>query len=331
MAEKPPQEATTTQKGSDKATEKAGQAEPTRGGQGGPEGGVAADKEKSNKGGIEPGVTGKAGDAPGAAVAGTTAEASDQFPEIGRIARRGRLVVGMVAQDQPPFFMKSQGGELIGFDVSLAQGIARQLKVGVTFNREATTFNGVVDLVASGKVDIGISKLSRTLDRARRVLFSRPYAVLRQGMLLNRLKLTRSAQGRHTAEVLGDFSGEIGVVRGSSYEGFAREKFPHATVIPFPDWEAIIAAVLRGDILAAYRDEVEIKKIIRGMPEASLHLQTVVFKDAVDPIVVALPQTSTGFREWINIYFDAIKLNATAETILDKYSEIFSVENESKE
>ncbi|MBF0153077.1 MAG: amino acid ABC transporter substrate-binding protein [Magnetococcales bacterium] len=244
--------------------------------------------------------------------------------DIGRILRRGRLIVAMIAKDQPPFVMKNKQGDLMGLDVKIAQGIADQLGVKVEFNRKATTFNGVVDLVEKGEADIGISKLSRTLERAKKVLFSQPYIVLRQGLIINRLGLAKQAYGRPVSDVLQDLKGKIGVIQGTSYEEFARQKFPQATVVPFQDWDQIVDAVFRGEILAAYRDELAVKKTVKSKPEASIDLRIVILPKSFDPIVVALPWYSTHFRDLINLYLETIKLDATTDKLLDQWVEFES-------
>lgn len=86
-------------------------------------------------------------------------------PEFARIVTRGELVVAVLGVDQPPFF-ESRNGELAGVDIDLANEIAKKLGVAVRFNREAATFDGVVQLLATGRADLAVSKLSRTLPRA---------------------------------------------------------------------------------------------------------------------------------------------------------------------
>jgi ABC-type amino acid transport substrate-binding protein len=113
-------------------------------------------------------------------------------PEINAILKRKQLIVAITATDQTPFYFVNKKGELAGFDVDIAKSIAKELNVEPVFNREAKSFNDVVSLVASGKAELAISKLSRTLARARYVRFSKPYIVLSQGLLINRIRLARA-------------------------------------------------------------------------------------------------------------------------------------------
>ncbi|HKW54630.1 MAG TPA: transporter substrate-binding domain-containing protein, partial [Stellaceae bacterium] len=102
-------------------------------------------------------------------------------PDIERILDRGRLVVAVAGFAVPPFVTLGADGALSGHDIALAQGMARALGQPVDFER-AASFDDIIDKVASGAVDLGLSRLSATLARATLVRFSRPYLVLRHAL-----------------------------------------------------------------------------------------------------------------------------------------------------
>jgi polar amino acid transport system substrate-binding protein len=132
------------------------------------------------------------------AVTTTTPGANLRAPEIQAILDRGELIVAMTAGDQPPFYYVQADGQLAGLDADLARDIASRLGVKVRFHRGPTSFNAVVELVARGGADVGISKLSRTLARAQMVRFTKPYVTFRHAILLHRLKLAQyTSEERH--------------------------------------------------------------------------------------------------------------------------------------
>jgi polar amino acid transport system substrate-binding protein len=226
--------------------------------------------------------------------------------------------------DQPPFFMVNKKGELDGLDVSLGKDIARELGVKVEFNRTAKTFNDVVELIVRKEADVAISKLSITMKRAEKVLFTRPYIVLRKGLLVNRLKMAQADADDDPIEFIVHMSGEIGVIAASSYVGFAHRMFPEATIKEFSTWDDVISALLDGPILAAFYDELEIKKIIRMRPSMLIDVQTVIFKDAKDPIAMAVSWDNTHLLFWLNEYLETRNFDLDADKLLSKYSKIFS-------
>lgn len=219
--------------------------------------------------------------------------------DIARILARGTLVVAMRSVDTPPFFYV-RDGQLQGLEVEMARALARELGVALRVDRTPASFNDVVHAVARGQADLGLSKLSRTLTRARMVRFSDPYLSLRHALLLHRESLARLARGRPVPQVLRSFDGSIGVIANSSFADFARRNFPRATVREFATWEAVVQAVSRGDVMAAYRDEFEIKRVLRADPAAALALRTVTLDDLDDTLAMVVHPADGHWLAFVN-------------------------------
>ncbi len=221
-------------------------------------------------------------------------------PDIARIVNRGELVVAMLKVDTPPFFFFDDGGQWTGLEVGLAQSLAKELGVKLRFNREAGTFNAVVDLLASGQADLAISKLSRTLARSQTIAFSDAYLTLNHSLILNRVKFAQLARGRPLPEVIRNFDGSIGVIAKSSFADYARANFPHAKVQEFATWNDVLVAVNKGEIVSAYRDEFEVKRVLKADPTVSLVLRTVTLKDLEDTLGIGVAVTDTTLLAFVN-------------------------------
>lgn len=240
-------------------------------------------------------------------------------PDIQGILGRGKLTVAVLGQDNAPFFMQTNE-QLSGLDIQLARALADQLGVSLDITRSAQTFDQVVDTVYGQKADLAISKISRTLKRAQRVRFSQPYLRMRQGLLVNRLQMAEQTQGRSIVETIRDLRGQVGVIKGSSYVGFLKQKFPQATIVEYPTWEDVVEAVVQGNILAAYRDELEVKKVVRNRPDAALKLQTIALTDTQDSLAVVLPWSSAHLLAFVDQYLDTLTAQHTVDTVLDEYA-----------
>jgi polar amino acid transport system substrate-binding protein len=245
-------------------------------------------------------------------------------PDIQRIKDRGEFIVAMTATDQPPFYYVNAKKELAGLDVDISKSIAESLGVKVVFNRDAKSFGDLIPIVASGKADAAISKLSRTTARAQIVAFTDPYITFRQALILNRLELAKRASSSDDVSVfVQNFTGKLGVIADSSYVNYARVNFPNAMIVQYKTWDEIVNAVFNGEILAAYRDEMEIKKIIRGRPDASLKVKTVVLKDTRDDIAIAVAWENTHEAYYLNLLLANMNLGLSADSLLDRYPDIF--------
>lgn len=208
-------------------------------------------------------------------------------PDIARIVTRGELVVAMLGVDTPPFFYE-KNGELVGLEVDLAKAMAKELGVKVRFNRSAKTFNATVDLVAKGEADMAISKISRTLARTQIIAFTQPYLTLNHALILNRVAFAQFARDRPVTEVIRRYNGTIGVIAKSSFEDYAARYFPKAKVTSYSGWPEVLKALEKGEVMAAYRDEFEIKRILKADPTSSLTLRTVTLKDLEDTLGIAV-------------------------------------------
>lgn len=241
---------------------------------------------------------------------------------IENITKRGFMTVGITATDQPPFYFENKNGTLKGIDIDIANEIANKLEVALKINRDATTFNDLIPLVQNRIIDLAVSKLSKTVSRSARVLYSTPYLVFRQGMLVNRVKLARiSNNDLKTKSFIKSFNSSLGVIKNSSYERYAKVNFPDAEIIPYDTWELAVAAIKSNEIFAIYRDELEITKIIVEDPQTNLTLKSLVFSDQKDPIAIATHPEEVLFVQFINTVLDNIDINSNIEFLIKKYQE----------
>jgi polar amino acid transport system substrate-binding protein len=234
-------------------------------------------------------------------------------PEFARIIGRGELVVAVLSVDQPPFF-EERNGKLEGLDIDLATEMANKLHVKVRFNRDAHTFDDVVSLLAHGQADVAVSKLSRTLTRATVIAFSSPYLRLNRALLLNRVKFAQLAHGRSVPEVVRSFDSTIGVVANSSYAGYVVNNFPHAQVRSYPTWDDVLKALNAGEITAAYRDEFEVKRVLKVDPTASLRLRVVTLQDLEDTLAIGVNVNDAALLSFVNQFLAerSVKLDVSA-------------------
>lgn len=219
------------------------------------------------------------------------------------IVSDNKLRIAMPAFASDPFFPADGSGDK-GIDMDLARGIAAELGVEPVFDRSAVTFDGMVQKLTSGQADLAIGKLSRTLKRGRSILYSRPYAMLHQGLLANRVNLARVTQGKPPEQIIRDFSGELGVIEGSSFATYAATTFPHATIQRFAGWNTVIDAIRNGTIDLAYRDDFEIKKLMVDDPSMTVVARSITLTDKVDTIAVGVSPANPHLAAFVDLYLD---------------------------
>ena len=87
-------------------------------------------------------------------------------------APRHILIVGMELA-YPPFEMQDDRGNPSGVSVDLARALAEYLHEPVSI--ENIPFSGLIPALKTGKVDVVISSMTETPERARSIDFSDPY------------------------------------------------------------------------------------------------------------------------------------------------------------
>ncbi|TPO01599.1 transporter substrate-binding domain-containing protein [Mesorhizobium sp. B1-1-5] len=219
------------------------------------------------------------------------------------IVSDNKLRIAMPAFASDPFFPADGSGDS-GIDMDLARGIAAELGVEPVFDRSAGTFDAMVQQLTSGQADLAIGKLSRTLRRGRSILYSRPYAMLHQGLLANRVNLARITQGKPAEQIIRDFSGDLGVIEGSSFATYAAATFPHATIQRFAGWNTVIDAIRNGTIDLAYRDDFEIKKLMVDDPSMTVVARSITLTDKVDTIAVGISPDNPHLAAFVDLYLD---------------------------
>jgi polar amino acid transport system substrate-binding protein len=227
-------------------------------------------------------------------------------PQMKAIIERGNLCVAMPSTDRKPFFYINDDGGLSGSDVELAADMAAQLGVGVEYVRSAKSFEEVVNQVASGQADIAVSKLSATLPRAQKVLFSNPYLTLHQGLLLNRLAMARlGSASKDPLQLLRQAKVKIGVIAGTSYVSYANLMFPKAEIVQFAAPQESMDAAIKGEVTAIYYDELQLKQLLATNPDRSIDLHFYIIPDQVDLIAIAIPSNDIQLLTWVNLYLQS--------------------------
>src|SRR5262245_4181443 len=89
------------------------------------------------------------------------------------------LRVGMELS-YPPFEMRDEKGERKGVSVDLARALAESL--GRPLNIQNMPFDGLIPAMKTGKIDLILSSMTATDERARVIDFSDPY--LKTGLCL---------------------------------------------------------------------------------------------------------------------------------------------------
>lgn len=222
------------------------------------------------------------------------------FTDIQSIIGSGVLKVAMLQDDRSPFFFTNKEGNLVGVDVELAEVVAKSLGVRVEFIRTAKDFNAVVDQVSQGQAHVGISKLSFTDSRAKKIIYTNPYITLRAAFLINRSQLESLPAGISLNEIFKNYRMKVAVQVGSSQIASIKKLFPEAELVEAPTLDAVNQLVLSGQCFARFSDDSELTKLLLQKPEYNIRCAIVAINGENDKIHIAVNPKFPSLRDYIN-------------------------------
>ena len=235
--------------------------------------------------------------------------------DLKRVCESGVLRVARYKGERPPFFFE-RDGQWVGFGVDLGRDIAERLGVRYREDASAESFDAVVDMVAAGEADIGLSKLSSTLERGLRVRFTDPYLTVYQALLVNRLSVPQRGDPFQSLNATGLI---VGALDGSSYVGYAESLFGAAEVRPFADFGVMMDEVVDGGIDAALMDSARANTWRRANSERLIQVRTTVDKKRKDPLAIAVGWRDTQLLAWLNLYLRQIKADGTGDALYRRW------------
>lgn len=181
----------------------------------------------------------------------------------------GKLTVA-TSPDFAPYEFYAIGADgtptLAGFDIALAQYIADYL--GLELDIIPMDFDGVLNELAAGSVDLGVAGLSPDPKRMESMDFSEPYLKGGQSFVTVKDKaslFTSLADTNNPAY-------SIGAQNGSIQLDLAKEYSPDADIVTLVKVTDIIAELLSGKLDGAYIETAPAENYAKNYPELAIVL-----------------------------------------------------------
>ena len=159
------------------------------------------------------------------------------------------LIVGMELA-YPPFEMTDTSGKPTGVSVDLATDLAKSLGRPVVIQN--TAFDGLIPALKTGKIDLVISSMTATAERAQSIDFSEPYISTGLSLLLKK---------DSTAKGIADLDREgvkIAVKKGTTGHIFATNNLKKAQVLVLDKESAAVLEVSQGKADAFIYDQMSV-------------------------------------------------------------------------
>lgn len=161
-----------------------------------------------------------------------------------------------------PWVMCGEGGDLIGYEIDVARRLASDMGVRVQF--VPTNWYYIIPALIERDFDLIISGMGITPERGLHVNFSVPYSEFGTVIVANASR----TQGLATLADFDSASVTFGARAGTVPEQATISRFPKASLRTFGADEALLQALLNGEIHAAAADQIKGARWLEAHPEA---------------------------------------------------------------
>lgn len=164
-------------------------------------------------------------------------------PLVDRVLESGTLRVGL--DYFVPWAFKDKDGNLAGFEVDVANKLAKDMGVKIQF--VPTEWSGIIPALLTDKFDVIIGGMGTTTERALKVNFTHAYEWSGMDVVVNKKLLPNvtSLNDLNKANVV------IAVHLGTTAEAAAKSHTPLAQLHKFDTDDAVVQDVLNGNADAA--------------------------------------------------------------------------------
>lgn len=229
---------------------------------------------------------------------------------IKRVVDTGELRVG-TSGSQPPFSVKSKEGKLIGYEVDLANMLAKAMGAEAKFVEKP--FGQLLTALENGEVDVVMSGMTMTPERNARVAFVGPYIVSGKSVLTkdSTVAAMREAEDLDTSAI------SLVALEGSTSQKWVENLMPSAKLVTVPDYDAAVEMVINDKVDAMLADmPICAISILRNEGEGLVMSAEPL---SVEPIGIALAPDDSLLLNMVENYLGALEVLGVFDALEDKW------------
>jgi polar amino acid transport system substrate-binding protein len=220
---------------------------------------------------------------------------------------RKQLVVGMEL-NYPPFEMIDAQGKPAGISVEIAEALGAFL--GAKLQIENIPFDGLVPALKTGKLDLIISSMTATQERAQSIDFSDPY--LRTGLCL----LVNKASSIHSIADA-DLPGRaIAVKQGTTGQIYAQTHLKQTRLLVLDKEDACVLEVVQNKAQAFIYDQMSIFKHWQRHQDST---EALLKPFQEEHWAIGIRKANEPLKFQVNAFLSAFRAQGGFDRLGDKY------------
>ncbi|WP_034944403.1 lysine/arginine/ornithine ABC transporter substrate-binding protein ArgT [Erwinia oleae] len=215
-----------------------------------------------------------------------------------------------------PFESKNAQGQLVGFDIDLANEICKRMAAKCTYVE--SDFDALIPSLKAKKIDAIISSLSITEKRQQEIAFSEKLYAANARLI--------APKGSKILPDIDSLKGKtIGLLQGTTQETYANQQWrtKGVTVTPYANQDLVYQDLTAGRIDAAFQDEVAASEGFLKQPAGKDYAFAgpAVKDDKIFGIGtgIGLRKDDQDLKAAIDKAFDEIRKDGTYDKLAKKY------------
>lgn len=219
------------------------------------------------------------------------------------------LVIGMELA-YPPFETTDAKGEPDGISVKMAYALGEYM--GRPVKIENMAWSGLIPSLTTGKVDIILSSMTITEERAKTVNFSDPYAKSQLSLLVSKTSQVKQFDD------LKEEGRKLAVKKGTTGHTYAIEHLPEANIVVFEKETSCVLEVTNGNADAFIYDAMTIYKNSKQHPDTTIAVFT-PFQEDYEYWGMALRKDDEALLNEVNAFIKTFQDDGGMNNLANQY------------
>lgn len=216
----------------------------------------------------------------------SSSNSSNNPSSVKQIKKNGTIRIAVFG-DLPPYGWVNQDGKRVGYDVTLAHQVAKDLGVKVKFVQ--VNANNRVDALNSNKVDLVLANFTVTPERKQVIDFAKPYMKVSVGVVSPKSKPITSASQLKGKNVI--------VTKGTTAETYFTTKQPNTKLLKFDSKTQQFNALKNGRGAALADDNSYLYAWSKDNPKYTVGIKSIGPKSYISP---AVKKGNKSLLNWTN-------------------------------
>ncbi len=217
------------------------------------------------------------------------------------------LIVGMELA-YPPFEMRSTDGKPDGISVRMAEDLAAHLNRPLKI--EDIAWDGIIPSLQSGKIDLIISSMTRTEERAQVIDFSDPYVSNGLCMLVGKNSKYKSVDD------LQESTAKVAVKLGTTGHLYAQAELEGVGLVVLDEASMCALEVVQGKSDAFIYDQISIYRFFKEHPDKTSALLHPIRQEEW---AIGIKKGNDTLRNQVNKFLKSYRAEKKFEELADRY------------